>query len=189
MSTEMPDVAGATARADAPPPPSDPPAAWLAYRTPIQDFVHSADGKSAGILALLGIMFTLLARFGERLNLMTGEHVAWAIVTAVLLFSFALLSLGAVVQAFRTISPRFPKAEPTLAFFGDIAQLSRAEYVRRVESLSPDEAMAQMLDFNHNGAAILVEKFRQLNRCLRLFELAAVAWLALMACVIGTAVF
>ena len=164
----------------------DPPAAWLAYRTPIQDFVHSADGKSAGILALLGIMFTLLARFGDRINLMMREHMAWTVVTGVLLFAFGLLSLGAVIQAFRTISPRFPKAEPTLAFFSDIAQLSREEYVRRVEALSPDQAMAQMLAFNHNGATILVEKFRQLNRCLRLFELAAVTWLALMACVIGT---
>ena len=44
-------------------------------------------------------------------------------------------AFAAVVQAFRTILPRFPKVPPSLAFFGDIARLSREEYVRRVEEL------------------------------------------------------
>ena len=40
------------------------PAAALAYRTPVQEHLLSADGKAAGMLTLLGIMFTVLARCG-----------------------------------------------------------------------------------------------------------------------------
>lgn len=37
------------------------PAATLVYHTPVGDFIHSADAKAGTILAVLGIMFTLLA--------------------------------------------------------------------------------------------------------------------------------
>ena len=44
------------------------PAATLAYFTPVGEFIHSADAKAGTILAVLGIMFTLLARFGGWLD-------------------------------------------------------------------------------------------------------------------------
>jgi hypothetical protein len=97
-----------------------------------------------------------------------------------LMILFAATALGAVIQAFRTISPRFPKARPSLAFFGDIARLSRDEYVNAVEKLTPAEAIDHMLTFNHTSACICVEKFRQLKRGLRFFEAAFVCWLPLI---------
>src|SRR6478609_7785932 len=97
------------------------PCATLVYLTPIGEFIHSADGKAGTILGVLGLMFTLLARFGTWLDRMfhVGARVEM-IATVVLFGAFALASLAAVIQAFRTISPRFPKSGSILAFFGDI---------------------------------------------------------------------
>ena len=165
------------------------PATALAFRTPLQEHVLSADGKAAGILTLLGMMFTVLARLGGPLSdLVQARQGPVRYVCAALLFGFAGLSLGAVVQAFRTISPRFPTAPPSLAFFGDIARLSREEYVARVEALSAEEALKQMLAYNHTGSRICVEKLLQLRRGIRFFEFAALSWLLLMA-VLGYRVF
>ena len=165
------------------------PATALAFRTPLQEHVLSADGKAAGILTLLGMMFTVLARFGGQLSDLVQERQGPArYLWAAILFSFAAMSLGAVVQAFRTISPRFPKAPPSLAFFGDIARLSREEYVSKVEALSADEALKQMLAYNHTGSRICVEKLRQLRRAILFFEFAALAWFIITA-VLGIRVF
>jgi hypothetical protein len=162
------------------------PAAALAFRTPTQDHVLSADGKAAGLLTLLGLMFTVLARFSGTVADLVGRWgggagvTTLAVICITLLSAHALLAVGAVVQSFRTISPRFPGAAPSLAFFGDIASLSRDEYIRRVEALMPDEALDQMLSYNHTAARIAVEKFRQLRRAMALFKYAAMCWLPLV---------
>jgi hypothetical protein len=155
------------------------PAAALAFRTPLHEHVLSADGKAAGIITLLGMMFTVLARFGPQVAAIVQAPGPLRYVAAVLVAGFALLSLSAVVQAFRTISPRFPPAPPSLAFFGDIARLTREQYVQRVESLTAPQALEQMLSYNHTGSLICVEKQRQLRRGLRCFEAAAACWAAL----------
>jgi len=161
------------------------PAAALAFRTPLHEHVLSADGKAAGVITLLGMMFTVVARFGSQLSdlVQAGGPARYAVSAVVL--GFALLALGAVVQAFRTISPRFPQAPPSLAFFGDIAQLSREEYVRRVEALSADEALQHMLSYNHTGSLICMEKVRQLRRGLRLFEGAAACWAVIVVVLVA----
>ena len=43
------------------------------------------------------------------------------------------MALCAVIHAFRTISPRFCKAKPSLAFFGEIAALSRETFETQIE--------------------------------------------------------
>jgi hypothetical protein len=157
----------------------------LAYLTPVGEFVHSADAKAATILTLLGIMFTLLARFGGVLDEMIRAGGALTVVSLPLLAGFAFCALGTVVEAFRTISPRFPEAPPSLAFFGDIARLSREQYLARVESLSPADALAEKLSYNHTGSRIIMIKMRELRRCLRLFEVAALCWVALAALILA----
>ena len=169
------------------------PAAALAYRTPLWEHTHNADNKAAGILALLGIMFALLARFGSSLGEIVspaggdvgdgggGAGMALRILVIALLAAFALSAFGAVAQACRTISPRFPPAPPSLAFFGDIARLSREQYLERVEHLTPKEALDHMLAYNHTGSVICVAKFRELQRCFRCFQAAATCWVPLMA--------
>lgn len=157
------------------------PAAALAFRTPLHEHVLSADGKAAGIITMLGLMFTVVAKFGDPLAELVQGRGVMAYAGAGLVLGFAVLSLSAVVQAFRTISPRFPKAPPSLAFFGDIAKLSREEYLARVEALSADEALEQMLSYNHTASLICTEKVRQLRRGMRFFEVAAACWAALVA--------
>ena len=157
------------------------PAAALAFRTPLHEHVLSADGKAAGVITLLGMMFTVLARFAGPLSeLIQAPQGLTRFLLSALVLGFAALSLCAVVQSFRTISPRFPKAPPSLAFFGDIAKLSREDYVARVEALGPDEALRQMLNYNHTGSRIAVEKLRQLRWAMRFFEFAAGCWLLLI---------
>jgi hypothetical protein len=156
------------------------PAAALAFRTPLEQPPLSADGKAAAILTLLGLMFTIMGRFAPQLVQMLWE-AGWARFLAIpLLAGFVGCAFAAVVQAFRTISPRFPKVPPSLAFFGDIARLSREEYIAKVEGLSPEQALEQMLLYNHTVSTICVRKFRQLRRGFLSFELAFGFWVLLM---------
>ena len=164
------------------------PAAALAFRTPLHEHVLSADGKAAGVITLLGMMFTVLARFAANLSDLVQPGPLRYFFSALVL-GFAVLSLLAVVQSFRTISPRFPKAPPSLAFFGDIAALSREEYVARVEALPAEEALRQMLSYNHTASRICVEKLRQLRVGMRCFEWAAGCWLVLVAVLVARAYF
>jgi Family of unknown function (DUF5706) len=165
------------------------PAANLAFRTPLQEHAPAADTKAAAILTALSIMFTVLAKLGAPLAPMLrgesgGGASTWSllgmIVTWALLSGFVGLSLGAIWQAFRTFSPRFPNAPPSLAFFQDIAKLSRAEYLDKVSTLSDDEALRHILVYNHNLSRICVEKFVEARRALKLFEGAFVCWLLLL---------
>ena len=166
---------------DADPRTSDLPAATLVYLTPVGEFIHSADAKAATILTVLGIMFTLLARCGAWLDgMLRGEHRALMLLTLALLTGFAAAALGAVIQSFRTISPRFPKATQSLAFFGDIARLTPDEYLRRATSLGAGQALDERLKYNHTGSRIILLKFAQLRWALRLFATAAVCWLLLV---------
>ena len=165
------------------------PAAALAFRTPLHEHVLSADGKAAGVITLLGMMFTVLARFGGNLSEIVQTPGLLRYGVSALVLGFAGLALASVVQAFRTISPRFPKAPPSLAFFGDIAALSREQYVQRVESLSADEALEQMLSYNHTASLICVEKLRQLRWAMRFFEGAAGCWAVLVVVLVVRAFF
>jgi hypothetical protein len=125
-------------------------------------------------------MFPLLARFETTLAKLLSGGPVLAAVTYLLLTGFAVLAAGVVVQSFRTFSPRFPRAAPTLAFFRDIAALSREGYIERVSAMSHDEALAQICAYNHNLARICVEKFHQLQRAIRCFQGAFVCWFILM---------
>src|SRR4051812_31559408 len=83
------------------------PAAALAFRTPLQEHPPAADTKAASILTALGIMLTLLARYGTHLTEMLLGRGAEKLLLIVLLVGFAGPGLVAIIQAFRTISPRF----------------------------------------------------------------------------------
>ena len=174
---DMPPLAG----------PLDPPAA-LAFRTPLQEHAPAADTKAGAILTLLGLMFTLLARYGAELSrTLDGQNnERWVLLG--LLAVFSTLALATTVQAFRTISPRFPKAPPSLAFFGDIARLSREEYLATVEGLSHERALDEMLNYNYTLSLICVAKFTVLRSAIRLFKLAVLCWLGLML-LLNTRVF
>lgn len=165
------------------------PAAALAFRTPLHEHVLSADGKAAGVITLLGMMFTVVARFGGRVSELVQTPGMTRYAASALVLGFALLSLCAVVQAFRTISPRFPDAPPSLAFFGDIARLTRDEYLRQVESLTAGDALRQMLSYNHTTSQICTEKLRQLRRGLRFFEGAAACWAILIVALVARTFF
>ena len=159
------------------------PAAALAFRTPVNDHIQTADNKATALLTLLGLMFTVVARFGKTLSEVLAQNTAISYVCVGLLAGFAGAALGTVGQAFRTIVPRFGKAPPSLAFFGDIARLSRDEYLARVRSLTPGAALDQMLAYNHTNSLILVTKFRQFVLGVRFFRVAAGCWGGLVAVV------
>ena len=156
------------------------PAAALAFRTPLQEHAPAADTKAAAILTAQGIMFTLLAKYGTHFQGMLAGRGFEKFLLIALLSAFAILSLWSIFQAFLTISPRFPAAPPSLAFFGDIARLSREDYVSRVSSMSHEEALEQILIYNHTLALICVEKFRHLGKGVKLFRVAFGCWLVLI---------
>src|SRR3954452_9002521 len=82
-------------------------AATIACRTSITAETFGADGKAAVVLSLLGIMFTVLARFGAELGgVLRGGGVGGGgfarAVCSVLLVGFVGCGVAAVVLAFRT---------------------------------------------------------------------------------------
>ena len=160
------------------------PAATLACRTAIGSETLGADGKAAIVLTLLGLMFTVLARFGAELGAIfrfgiTGTGII-RVGCGLLLLGFAGCAMCAVVQAFRTITPRFRKDKPSLAFFAEIASMEREAYFAKVESMTMQDALGQILLYNHTAATICAEKFKQLGRALRCFEAASACWLVLV---------
>jgi hypothetical protein len=159
-------------------------AATLACRTPVGTDTHAADGKAAIVLSLLGIMFTVLARFGPELGYILRHGITKTgiirVLCAIMLLGFSSFSLCAVVQAFRTIVPRFRRDKPSLAFFAEIASMEREAYFAKVETMTMQDAVAQILLYNHTAATICAEKYKQLARTLKLFEAAAACWLVLV---------
>ena len=181
----LPAAEPVVAPAAAPEPSPADAAATLACRTSIGAETMGADGKAAIVLSLLGIMFTVLARFGTELGtvLRHGVGTGTGIVRigcGAMLLGFAACALFAVVQAFRTIVPRFRKDKPSLAFFAEIASMEREAYFAKVESMTMQDALGQILLYNHTAATICAEKYKQLARTLRLFEAAAACWLVLV---------
>lgn len=155
----------------------------LAYYTPLQQHRSGADTKAGALLTGCGLMFSILAPFSANLGEILAMGGSLRALLLVVVAAFVAFSLGAALQAFRTISPRFPVARPSLAFFGDIARLSAREYVDRMESLSLEAALEEMLAYNHRLSLICVDKFLHLGRGVRLFRGAAACWLILMALV------
>jgi hypothetical protein len=155
------------------------PASALAYRTPLMEHFLSVDGKAAGLLTLMGVMCTVLARFGGAISAILSSRGPLKFVLIGLLVIFTTLSLLTILQVFRTIAPRFPKAPPSLAFFGDIARMSREEYVQAVRQLDAQSAIEHILNYNHTTATICTAKFKEFRPALKLFPWVALAWLAM----------
>lgn len=152
----------------------------LAHYTPLQEYRGAADTKAGALLTACGLLFTLLARYSSHVTALTEPMSAIAVLVWVLVGGFVIFSLATVVYAFHTISPRFPDALPSLAFFGDIAALPREEYIARVEAMDQEAALGELVSYNHTLSTIIAEKFRQLDRAIRCFRAAGGCWLGLI---------
>ena len=155
-------------------------AATLAFQTPLPAHPPAADAKAGALLTVVGLMFSLLAGQSDHVAQILQTAGIQRILTLLALVGFSLLSLATVVEAFRTIGPRFPAAPPSLAFFVDIARLRPEEYIRRVEAMTADDALEQMLRYNHTLAGICVLKFTRLRIAIHLFHPAFACWLVAM---------
>jgi hypothetical protein len=164
-------------------------AASLAFQTPLQEHSPAADGKAGALLTLVGLMFSVLAGQSNHLWAILGTPGFQKIVLLGSLLGFGLLALATVIESFRTIAPRFPAAPESLAFFADIARLSRDEYIRRVEAMTPDDALEQILRYNHTLAGICVLKFTRLRIAIRLCRPAFACWLIAMTLISFKVVF
>ncbi len=157
-------------------------AAALGFQTPLQEHPPAADAKAGALLTVIGLMFTLLAGQVQSIRaiLQASSGLTQVIVMLAAQVGFAVFALATVIESFRTIAPRFPNAPPSLAFFADIARLDRDEYIRRVEAMTPDEALEQILCYNHTLATICVVKFARLRKAIHLCQGAFACWLVAM---------
>ncbi len=155
-------------------------AATLAFLTPLQEHPPAADAKAGALLTVVGLMFTLLTGTSKYLIAVVARGDFQTVILGVALAGFGILSLLTVIEAFRTISPRFPAAPPSLAFFADIARLQRDDYIQKVEAMTPDEALEQMLRYNHTLSGICVQKFGRLRKALHYCRPAFGCWLVAM---------
>lgn len=156
------------------------PAAALAFRTPLQEHTPAADTKATALLTAFGLMFTILARYADHVRTLIEGPGYQRLVLVGLLIGYAVCSSIAVVRAFRTLTPRFPALKPSLAFFTDIAALSRDEYIRRVETMPHEEALDHIISYNHNLSAVIVAKFAELRLANKYFRYGFLCWTAAM---------
>jgi hypothetical protein len=63
------------------------------------------------------------------------------------------------------------------------------EYLARATSLGAGQALGERLKYNHTASRIILLKFAQLRWALRLFGVAAVCWLLLVALLVAGAVY
>jgi hypothetical protein len=125
-------------------------------------------------------MFTVIARSSDPIGKLLDRSSSLRFLILALLLAMAGSALWSIMCAFRTISPRFVKTEHSLAFWGDVAALPREEYIRRVSSLTTEEAMKEILTYNHALSSIIVRKHARLRPCLKWFKVSLILWLILM---------
>jgi Pycsar effector protein len=129
--------------------------------------------KSSILIASNAILMTALIGFGVPTA--TGHiprELFWfrTILTVVLLSSIITSTLFAtnVLAPFNTYKQRrkimdLPKSETNLIWFGEIAELTKAEYFAQLDSLSASQAFEQLAIEAHNSARLLTRRYTSLN--------------------------
>lgn len=155
--------------------------ARLAYFTPVREYPPMGDRKAAMLLGANGLMVSVLLLFSGPIGgIVQGPYPWEARLVVVVLAPLAVLLVLGGWFAFRALTRPIPPMPPSLAYFPDIAALTREEYRRRVLALDHRRALRDMLHYNYSLAVLSVQRFRLVERsffCSRAtFEL----WIVLL---------
>jgi Family of unknown function (DUF5706) len=155
--------------------------ARLAYFTPVREYPPLGDRKAAVLLGANGLMVSVLLFFSRPIGRIVEGPRPWEarLVVTVLTPLVVLLLLGAW-YAFRALTRPIPAMPPSLAYFPDIAALTREEYRRRILALDHRRAVRDMLHYNYSLAVLSVRRFRLVERSLFCSRATFELWILLL---------
>jgi hypothetical protein len=169
------------------PPPHDPDLAAvigparLAYFTPVHEQPTLADRKAMFILAVSGLIATVLLFFAQPLEaLIRGVSPAVSASLVVLLACLGASVLGAALLAYAAYRRPLPPMPPSLALFRNVAAEPLEDYVAAMRSLDHRRALRDMLHYNYSVATLAAQKFRLVNRSLACLRVALPLWMLLL---------
>lgn len=134
-------------------------------------WIAQADAKIAPILAIDTAMIGLWSAIAPSFDNWTVPLTLSAIVTA------GLLALS-IWYLFLAAFPRTEGPHDSTVFFGSIASMTEADYVRRVLSTSSDDYNKDLAQQCHRNATIASTKYRYVRTATRHCIFALVSWLA-----------
>jgi hypothetical protein len=155
--------------------------ARLAYFTPVREYPPLGDRKAAVLLGANGLMVSVLLFFSGPIGRIVEGPSAWkAWLVILVLGPLAILLLLGAWYAFRALTRPIPPMPPSLAYFPDIAALTREEYRRRILALDHRRAVRDMLHYNYSLAVLSVQRFRLVERSLFCSRATFELWIALL---------
>ena len=155
--------------------------ARLAYYTPVHEQPTLADRKAMFVLAVSGLIATVLLFFAQPMEALV-RGVAPA-VSACLVLTVACVGaslLGAALLAYAAYRRPMPAMPPSLALFRNVAAEPLANYINSMRALDHRRAMRDMLHYNYSVASLAAQKFRLVNRSLACLRVALPLWMLLL---------
>ena len=125
----------------------------------IHEWIRAADSKVSILLALEGIVITLLLSDGFTDYVKGIQYNYWN--TIMVIASLVLLFVSAY-KAVLAIIPRLKrkKKKASLLYFGDVAQMDLKAYEKAMKEMSEDEYVEHLLEQTHISSAIATSKHK-----------------------------
>ena len=125
----------------------------------VHEWIRAADNKVSILLALEGIIITLL--ISDSVSSLVGgfQYGCWS--TTLFVAGFVLLFVSAY-KAILAIIPRLKrgKKEPSLIYFGDVANMDLKTYEGEIRKLSEKDYESQLLEQIHISSVIAASKHK-----------------------------
>src|SRR5690348_15401204 len=153
----------------------------LAFFTPITEQPILADRKATFILAMAGLMITVLMFFlTSVVKLVHSPLLPLRIGSIAMLVVLMVLLLLAVQWAYRGYVLAATPVDSSLSFYRNVGAGPIERYQAAMERLRHPDALRAVLLYNHAVAVQAVGKYRHANRALRCMRWAIPIWMLLL---------
>lgn len=153
----------------------------LAFFTPITEQPILADRKATFILAMAGLMVTVLMFFLTSIVKLVHSPVLPLRAGSIAMLGVLLLLLLLAVQwAYRGYVLAAKPVDSSLAFYRNVGAGPIERYQAAMERLGYPDALRAVLLYNHAVAVQALGKYRHANRALRCMRWAIPIWMLLL---------
>jgi hypothetical protein len=173
------DPAAAAATADHP----SPGAMRFAGFAPMNDQPGFADRKASFVIAAAGLLLSTTLFLVMPLGQFVRPGGFWATATLALALALAVVTLAAIVVAYRCCMLTAAGRPDNPLFVPNVAARPAAAYAEAVEGKTPRSALHDVLDYNHTMARLGAAKYRLAGLALLCLRVAIPLWVLLLVLV------